>query len=302
VSLELRGADSSGVALSRGSDDRFVAKAAAANLVSGVRAIRSEMDANSFYTSAVAAGVPDTLIGPFADAFTFDFDFQREIKQGDIFEAAFTQQLDEQGQETGAPQLLYVSLQTAAKARALYRFTPPGSTKAGWFDGNGRSTVRSMMRTPVEGARVSSTFGMRMHPVLGFMKMHKGVDFAAPIGTAIYAAGAGVVEWAAMKGPNGNLVILKHDNGWETYYLHMVAIAPGMAPGVRVQQGQQIGQVGMTGRATGPHLHYEVHINQVAVDPMGIPVDQGQVLSGAGLAAFIKERNRIDALRQAQAG
>lgn len=302
VSLEVRRGDNSGVIVSRGAGDRFAAAAAASNVVSGVRVIRSEMDANSFYTSAVAAGVPDVLIGPFSQAFAFDFDFQREIQQGDIFEAAFSQALNDRGEESGKQELLYVSMQTAAKSRALYRFTPPGTDKAGWYDGNGRSIVRSMMRTPVEGARVSSTFGMRMHPVLGYMKLHKGVDFAAPIGTAIYAAGDATVEWAAMKGPNGNLVILRHDNGWETFYLHMVRFAPGMAPGVRVRQGQEIGQVGMTGRATGPHLHYEVHINHEAVDPMSIKVEQGGVLSGGALAAFIRERDRIDSLRQQQTG
>ncbi len=302
VSLEARRADNTGVSLSHGAGDAFVVKALAANLTSGVRVIRSEMDANSFYTSAVAAGVPDTLISPFSNAFTFDFDFQREIKQGDVFEAVFSEQVNERGEAAGAPELLYVSMQTAAKSRALYRYKAPGQAQPGWYDGNGRSVVRSFMRTPVEGARVSSTFGMRIHPVLGFMKMHKGIDFAAPIGTPIYAASGGAVEWAAMKGPNGNMVILKHDNGWETYYLHMVQIAGGIGPGVRVQQGQQIGQVGMTGRATGPHLHYEVHINGEAVDPMGIPVEEGSALAGADLKAFLKERDRIDVLRQAQSG
>ncbi len=302
VSLEARRGDNTGASLSHGAGDAFLVKALAAQLTSGVRVIRSEMDANSFYTSAVAAGVPDTLISPFSNAFTFDFDFQREIKQGDVFEAVFSEQVNERGESAGAQELLYVSMQTAAKSRALYRYKAPGQAKPGWYDGNGRSVVRSFMRTPVEGARVSSTFGMRMHPVLGFMKMHKGIDFAAPIGTPIYAASGGAVEWAAMKGPNGNMVILKHDNGWETYYLHMVQIAGGMAPGVRVQQGQQIGQVGMTGRATGPHLHYEVHINGEAVDPMGIPVEEGSALAGADLKAFLKERDRIDALRQAQSG
>lgn len=301
VSLEARRADNSGVAVARARDGGFTATAIAAHLTSGVRVIRSEMDANSFYTSAVAAGVPDTLITPFSNAFTFDFDFQREIKQGDVFEAAFEQQVDDRGAAAGTPDLLYVSMQTSAKSRALYRFKG-GAAAAGWFDGNGRSVVRSFMRTPVEGARVSSTFGMRIHPIQGFLKMHKGVDFAAPIGTPIYAASDGLVEWAAMKGPNGNLVILKHDNGWETYYLHMVRFADGVTAGIRVRQGQEIGQVGMTGSATGPHLHYEVHINGEAVDPMKIPTEQGAVLAGADLAAFFKERDRVDTLRQAQNG
>ena len=155
------------------------------------------------------------------------------------------------------------------------------------------------MRTPVEGARISSSFGLRTHPVLGFQKLHRGTDFAAPIGTPIYASGDGVVTWAAMKGANGNLVILQHDDGWQTYYLHMNAFGVGIAPQVRVRQGQEIGQVGTTGRSTGPHLHYELHINGEAVDAMAVQMDEGRRLEGPALEAFKAERDRIDALRRA---
>src|SRR5690606_25925726 len=141
-----------------------------------------------------------------------------------------------------------------------YRFTPEGE-EPGWFDGNGRSIVRAFMRTPIDGARVSSSFGYRKHPILGYQKLHRGVDFAAPIGTPIYAAGDATVEFAGPKGPNGNFVALRHDNGWRTLYLHMNAFGEGIVAGARVRQGQRVGEVGTTGRSTGPHLHYEVHIN-----------------------------------------
>ncbi len=190
-------------------------------------------------------------------------------------------------------------LTTQAKSVALYQFKPPGQEE-GWFDGNGRSIIRAFMRTPVEGARISSTFGMREHPVLGFMKLHKGVDFAAPIGTPIYAAGDGLVQNAEMKGPNGNFVSILHDNGWRTLYLHMNAFGPGITPGVHVRQGQKIGEIGTTGRSTGPHLHYEMHIDNQPVDPMSIPLQSGPVLSGPVLADFFKNRDRIDALRAKQ--
>ena len=144
---------------------------------------------------------------------------------------------------------------------------------------------------------MSSGFGFRIHPVLGYMKLHKGTDFAAPTGTPIYASGNGVVEWAAMKGPNGNLTILKHDNGWETYYLHQSMFMPGIAPGARVTQGEEIGKVGTTGRSTGPHRHYEVHIDGEAVDAMKVQTDAAPPLSGEALAAFKKERDRIDVSR-----
>jgi hypothetical protein len=302
VSLDARHDNGAGVVVSAGQDGGFVAQPTSADLKTVVKVVRGEMDAYSFYSSSVAQHLTDSLISPFAQALTFDFDFQREIHAGDVFEAAFEDRENGQGESVGVGRLLYVSLETPAKSRALYWFQTPGAGDGGWFDGNGRSTVRSLMRTPVEGARISSTFGMREHPVLGFMKMHKGVDFAAPIGTPIYAAGDGTILHAEMKGPNGNYVEIQHDNGWQTFYLHMNAFAPGITPGVRVRQGQQIGAIGTSGRSTGPHVHYELHVDDQPVDPMSIKMESGRVLGGPSLKAFFKERDRIDALRAAQNG
>jgi len=306
--LEVRRDDGSGVIVVRGADGRFAASAASANLALQIKVVRGQMDVNSFYSSAVAAGVNDDLIPGFAQAFAYDFDFQREIKPGDVFEAVFQQQVDPSGATVGPGKLLYVSLETAAKSKALYWFTPAGKS-GGWFDGNGRSVIRALMRTPVDGARISSPFGLRLHPVLGFMKMHNGVDFAAPVGTPIYAAGDGIVEFAGMKGPNGNFTKILHPNGWETLYLHQSAISPAVVAGAHVSQSQEIGLVGATGvdsvgrsTVTGPHLHYEVHIGGVPVDPMSIAVGTGQALAGADMAAFVAERNRIDVLRVSQGG
>ena len=300
INLEARYEDGAGVVVTS-DPSGFTAQATAANLKTTIKVVRGEMDAYSFYTSAVAQHLIDSLISPFAQALTFDFDFQREIHAGDVFEAAFENRVNSRGDTVGVGRLLYVSLETKEKSRALYWFQPAGG-EGGWFDGNGRSTVRSLMRTPVEGARISSTFGMREHPVLGFMKLHKGVDFAAPTGTPIYAAGSGVVQNAEMKDLNGNYVKILHDNGWKTIYLHMSAFGPGIAAGVRVRQGQQIGAVGTTGRSTGPHLHYELHINDEPVDPMSVPMENGKSLTGPALQAFVKERDRIDLLRAAQTG
>ena len=300
--LEATREDGAGVTLVRQADGSYASQVLQAKLTTKVKVVRGEMDATSFYSAAVTAGVTDSLISDFANAFSFDFDFQRDVKPGDIFEAAFEQKVNPSGDPVGPPSLIYVSLQTAEKSKALYHFLVPGDATPGWFDGNGKSTVRALMRTPVDGARISSTFGMRLHPVLGFMKLHKGIDFAAPIGTPIYAAGDAVVQWAAMKGPNGNLTILKHDNGWQTYYLHQSLFMPGIAPGARVHQGEQIGAIGTTGRSTGPHLHYEVHIDGQAVDPAGIPTGTGKTLGAGALAAFRKERDRIDAARATSAG
>jgi murein DD-endopeptidase MepM/ murein hydrolase activator NlpD len=295
--LEATRSDGAGVTLAAKPDGSYSSEVLQAQLTTQVKVVRGEMDATSFYNAAVNAGITDSLISDFAAAFSFDFDFQREVHPGDIFEAAFEQKMNAQGDPVGAPTLVYVSLTTQEKSKSLYRFLAPGDAEPGWYDGNGRSTVKALMRTPVDGARISSQFGFRIHPVLGYAKLHKGTDFAAPVGTPIFAAGSGVVEWAAMKGPNGNLTILRHDNGWQTYYLHQNMFMPGIAPGARVVQGQKIGEVGTTGRSTGPHLHYEVHIDGQAVNPMEIDTGSGKSLSGDGLAAFKKERDRIDGSR-----
>jgi murein DD-endopeptidase MepM/ murein hydrolase activator NlpD len=293
--------DSSGAIVSLAEDGRFQARKVAPLLHSRIIVARGEMNDADFYSSAVAAGVTDSLISTFAQAFVYDFNFQTEINAGDIFEAVFEQQINDNGQPVGPPRLLYASMTTSDKSRAVYRFKAPGREE-GWFDGNGRSIKRSFMRTPVAGARITSHFGMRFHPILHYNKMHGGTDFAAPVGTPIYAAGAGTVVWAQMKGCNGNLAIVKHDNGWETFYLHMLRYATGIAAGVRVSQGQELGVVGTTGCSTGPHLHYEVHVDGEKVDPEQIPTERGEELTGEIRKAFFKERDRIDFARARYAG
>lgn len=297
AALEATRNDGSGVLLSASADGSYAAQALTPNLETRVLSARGEMDTTSFYSSAVAAGVHDSLISDFAAAFSFDVDFQREVKPGDIFEAAFEQAYNPAGEAVGMPRLLFASLRTDTKSLRLYRFKPPGDEKEGWFDANGRSNVRSLMRTPVDGARVSSQFGYRVHPIQGFRKLHRGTDFAAPTGTPVYASGNASVISASPAGGAGNLVKLQHDNGWVTKYMHLSAFAPGMAPGVRVTQGQLIGKVGSTGASTGPHLHYEVWINDEPVDSMTIDTGTGVTLDGAALAAFRQERDRIDLAR-----
>ncbi len=253
--LEARRDSGTGAIVTRQADGRYAAQAAGANLTAQIKVVRGQMDVNSFYSSAVAAGVTDALIPQFAQAFAFDFDFEREIKPGDVFEAAFEQQVNSAGEVVGPEKLLFVSLETAAKQKALYWFAPPGQA-GGWFDGNGRSTVRSLMRTPVQGAHITSPFGMRMHPILGFEKMHNGIDFAAPIGTPIYAAGDGVVEYSGPKGPDGNFVRLRHPNGWETLYLHMNRILPNVvqsaATSAKASRSARLGRRGSTATASRP--------------------------------------------------
>ncbi|RMB35599.1 peptidase M23-like protein [Sphingomonas sp. PP-F2F-G114-C0414] len=308
IHLDATREDGAGIALARGAGG-FTQQILSAHLVQRLTIVRGELDARDFYSAAVAAGINDTLVSDFANAFAFDFDLQREVAPGDIFEAGFEQRYNAAGNPVGVPVLVYASLETAAKSRALYRFAPPGqkgapgqkdATGPKWYDANGRSTVRTLMRTPIDGARISSPFGMREHPVLGFMKLHRGTDFAAPTGTPIFASGDAVVEFAGLKGPNGNFVKLRHDNGWETLYLHMNRILPGIIAGARVVQGRQIGEVGTTGRSTGPHLHYEVHIDGQPTDPLALQMGKSsETLTGAALKAFDALRDRVDARRSA---
>jgi murein DD-endopeptidase MepM/ murein hydrolase activator NlpD len=263
---------------------------------------KGEMNDLDFYSSAVAAGVTDSLIPTFAQAFVYDFNFQTEIAAGDVFEAVFEQQVNTAKQPVGPPRLLYAAMTTPAKSRALYRFKPPGGEE-GWFDGNGRSVRRSFMRTPVEGARISSRFGPRFHPVLHYTRLHGGIDLAAPVGTPIYASGNGTITSVSPSACAGNMVVMRHDNGWETRYFHLHQYAPDLVPGLKVMQGHVLGGVGNTGTCTtGPHLHYEVHIDGEKVDPESIPTEEGQRLTGEAFAAFLKERDRIDVARASQAG
>lgn len=300
--LALSFADSSGAVVEQAADGSFSARKVAAQLSTVIVVRRGQMGDDNFYSSAVAAGVTDSLISDFANAFVYDFNFATEIKAGDVFEAAFEQNLNAQGQAIGAPRLLYASMATSEKSKQLYRFQAPGE-EAGWFDGNGRSIKRSFMRTPVEGARVSSKFGMRFHPVLHYTRLHGGTDFAAPIGTPIYAAAAGVIIKASASGCAGNMLMMHHDNGWETHYFHLSRYADVSVVGARIAQGTVIGAVGMTGGCvTGPHLHYEVVIDGQKVDPQSIPTEAGVALSGDGLKTFVKERDRIDVARARYTG
>jgi murein DD-endopeptidase MepM/ murein hydrolase activator NlpD len=300
VSLEATRNDGSGALLTASADGGgYTVESLASRLESKILSARGEMDGNSFYSSAVAAGVTDSVISDFAAAFSFDVDFQREVQPGDIFEAAFEQAYNPAGEPVGAPRLLFASLRLQSKALRLYRFKPPGQADHGWFDSNGMSNVRALMRTPLDGARVSSKFGYRIHPVHGIPKLHRGTDFAAPVGTRIYASADGDVLSA---GPNrcaGNMIRIQHEKGRRTHYFHLSAFSPNVHPGVRVRQGEVIGLVGNTGTCTtGPHLHYEVWDNEQPVDPLSIETGStGVTLTGEALEAFRQERDRIDLAR-----
>jgi murein DD-endopeptidase MepM/ murein hydrolase activator NlpD len=255
---------------------------------------RGEMDEQTFYSSAVAAGVDDRLVPEIAAALAYEFDFVRDIHPGDVFEVAVEADKPAGG---GPPTLYYISLVTATKSKAIYRFQPSPAASADWYDAEGRSARRNLMRTPVQGGRVTSTFGLREHPVLGFTRMHKGVDFGVPLGTPVFASGDGVIGWVGPHGDHGNYVRIDHSGQLATAYAHLSAFAK-LAAGTRVHQGDVIAYSGNTGISTGPHLHYEVIVGGQQIDPATYKQELSPPLTGETLQRFVRERDRIDALRQ----
>lgn len=253
---------------------------------------------SSLYAAAEQASVPNAILIQAIKALSFDVDFQRDIQPGDSFELLYQNMVDEEGRPLKADGLDYIELTTGGREIRLYRFTP-SSGFADYFDEKGRSVRKTLMRTPIDGARVSSTFGLRKHPILGYSKMHKGTDFAAPSGTPIYAAGNGTVEVAGRNGGYGNYVRIRHSSQYKTAYAHMSKFAKGVHAGARVRQGEVIGYVGTTGRSTGPHLHYEVLVDNRQVNPASIKLPAGETLEGKDLKAFAALRDQIDRRRSA---
>ncbi len=249
---------------------------------------------SSLYLAAVEAGIPDAVIVELIGMFSYDIDFQREIRKGDEFEVYYTRLYDPDGNAVKTGDIMFGSMTVQGKQKGYYRYTTPDDKIADYYDDKGQSAKKFLMRTPVNGARISSQFGRRKHPVLGYNKMHKGTDFAAPTGTPIMAAGNGVVERASRYGSYGNYVRIRHANGYQTAYAHMSKYGRGIKKGKRVKQGDIVGYVGATGRVTGAHLHYEVMLNGDKVNPLKIKVPTGRKLKGDILAQFKSEHVHLD--------
>jgi murein DD-endopeptidase MepM/ murein hydrolase activator NlpD len=257
---------------------------------------------DSLYMSAERAAVPNDVTIGLIKLFSWDVDFQRDVRRGDRFEALFEEvSLEDGSGGSRGGDLLYAALSIGGRLLEGYRFEPEDG-QFEYFDRNGRSLRKFLMRTPVDGARLSSRFGMRKHPILGYTRMHQGVDFAAPTGTPIYAAGDGKVVIAKRNGGYGRYVRVRHNGEYSTAYAHLSRFAKGIAPGRRVKQGQVIGYVGTSGRSTGPHLHYEVLRNGTQINPLQVKQPANQQLAGAVLERFRAEVARIDRLRQDPGG
>jgi murein DD-endopeptidase MepM/ murein hydrolase activator NlpD len=245
------------------------------------------------YSTAKDNKIPDYIISEFTRVFSYDVDFQNQVGANDSFEILFGKPLT--GTSTKRKVMLFAKLNVDGKPKNYFRFTSSdGSTE--YYDENGRSAARAILKTPVSGYKLTSGFGMRRHPLLRYSKMHTGVDFGAPKGTPIRAASTGIVDLAGRHGAYGNTIVLKHGTKYKTLYAHMSRLAAGIRPGIKVNQGQVIGYVGSTGRSTGPHLHYEVRINNRPVNPTSIKAAGGKQLAGKDLINFRATKNRVLAM------
>jgi murein DD-endopeptidase MepM/ murein hydrolase activator NlpD len=247
---------------------------------------------NNLYSSAVDAGVEPNIIVEFARIFGFEVDFQRDIRKGDWFEIFYEKFVDDNNKVRDTGKIIYASMYVNGEEKNLYNFNYKNDEE--YYDIKGKSITKSLMKTPINGARLSSSFGLRKHPILGYNKMHRGTDFAAPSGTPIMASGSGTVIRARWCGGGGNCVKIKHNSTYETIYAHMKAFAKGIREGKKVKQGQIIGYVGSTGMSTGPHLHYEVIVNGKKVNSQRLKLPSGRILKGAAREKFEFERIKID--------
>ena len=250
---------------------------------------------DSLYRAATKKNIPANTIVEFAGIYGFQVDFQRDIRKEDKFQIMYEIFLNEKKEIVETGEILFANLKLSGKDNSLYYFDTLGSE--GHYDKSGRSVKKALMKTPINGARLSSPFGMRKHPIDGFNKMHRGTDFAAPMGTPIMASGDGVITKAGWCGGGGNCIKIKHNSTYQTVYAHMSKFARGMKTGVRVKQGQTIGYVGSTGKSTGPHLHYEVIVNGKKVNSQKLKLPSGKILKGKERKQFETNKIKLDVLK-----
>ena len=249
----------------------------------------------SLYKTAIDLDIQPNIIIEFARIYGFQVDFQRDIRKNDNFQIMYEVFEDDNGKVFETGNIIFADLKLSGINNSLYYFNKKGSE--GHYDGNGRSVKKALMKTPINGARLSSAFGMRKHPIDGYNKMHKGTDFAAPRGTPIMASGNGVVTRARWCGGGGNCVKIKHNSTYETIYAHMKSFGRGIKEGIRVKQGQIIGYVGSTGKSTGPHLHYEVVKNGKKINSQKLRLPSGKILKKQNRKLFEVEKIKLDVLK-----
>ena len=249
----------------------------------------------SLYKSAVDQNIPANTIIEFARIYGFQVDFQRDIRKRDKFQIMYEVFLNEKKEIIESGEILFANLKLSGQDNTLYYFNNEG--RDGHYDKNGKSVQKALMKTPINGARLSSSFGMRKHPIDGFNKMHRGTDFAAPKGTPIMASGNGIIKKAGWCGGGGNCIRIRHNSTYETIYAHMSKFARGIKTGIRIKQGQTIGYVGSTGKSTGPHLHYEVIINGKKVNSQKLKLPSGKILKGKEREIFETTKIMLNVLK-----
>ena len=293
VGLSLRVGPATAVTLSRAVDGALHLHKMEETVVDQTTVAAGRMG-NSLYVSAQKAGATPELTAQVVKLFAHKLDFSRDVQADDRFSMVFDRKVTSSGRTVAAGNLLFAEIKAKGSATRLYRFKTPGMSEAQYFDQFGKSIRSLLLRTPLDSVRITSSFGMREHPILGFTRMHAGIDFGAPTGTPVYAAGDGVVERAEWAGGYGRWLQIKHGGGFETGYGHLSRWA--VRPGQHVHQGQVVAYVGSTGLSTGPHLHYEIMQNGRKVNPSAFKAPSGSVLGGRELAVFKAEKARIDQL------
>ncbi len=284
--------DAMDIIVSKNSVGEFVAELKEIELFSKLQ-VKSGKIENSLYFDAEQAGIPAEIIMEFIRFYSFDLDFQRDIQKGDKFLIFYETFYNNEGEFVKNGDIIYCKFITSKREFANYKYTTTkGSTL--YFNDEGSSVTKALLRTPISGARLSSRFGYRKHPILGYNKLHTGVDFAAPTGTPIYAAGSGTIDFIGWKGGYGKYIRIRHNGRYKTAYAHMSRFAKGIKKGSKVKQRQVIGYVGSTGRSTGPHLHYEVHQNGKAINPRNLRAESKVTLKDQELEKFLTHKGIID--------
>ena len=251
---------------------------------------------SSLFRAAQEQNIEPEVIVDFARIFGFEIDFQRDIRKNDIFQIVYDKYVDDDGVLQKNGDIIYAYMKNKNREIALYRYVDQRGI-AGYYLTNGKSIEKALMKTPINGARLSSRFGMRKHPILGYNKMHQGTDFAAPTGTPIMASGSGIIEVAKWNGAYGKYIRIRHNSKYKTAYAHLSGYARGIKSGTKVRQGQTIGYVGSTGRSTGPHLHYEVLVNGKRMNSQRLNLPSGRTLKGEDREKFEITRIKIDVMR-----
>lgn len=289
-SISFKAANDRQIEVVRSAQNNFIAKEIIIPLERKL-AHKSASINSSLVATAMEMGLPINSLNEVVKAFSYDLDFQRDIKAGNNFDVLYEKFYDEDGNLSHSGDIIYASIDLGDKKVAIYRYQD-SSGNAQFYNEDGKSIKKELLRTPINVVRISSSFGMRHHPVLGYSKMHKGVDFAAPIGTPILSAGNGVVEEIGRKGAYGNYIRIRHNGQLSTAYAHASRFASSLKKGSRVKQGDVVAYVGATGRATGPHLHYEVLVNKTQINPLSFKITSSNQLPKSELVKF-KEFVRV---------